>query len=164
MQELSQYNCKIEYRAGKEGGKPDAHTIRGGDLPTAGDNRLTGNLGMILPKEEYWDSPDTEEIKLDVLETTEFRGPRRRGDTEGKQQRRPNPRHQKKLGGRKKRKERNSPGSIPMEGHSLMVSRKDSDTRRSGYQATSGYAPLLSLNTTNPHKRDTAERQRLANS
>jgi len=30
-------------------------------------------MGILLPKERYWDIPDTEEIKLDVLETTEFR-------------------------------------------------------------------------------------------
>jgi len=41
VQELSQYNCKIEYRPGKKGGKPDTFTRREGDLPTAGDNRLT---------------------------------------------------------------------------------------------------------------------------
>jgi len=51
MQELSQYNFKIEYRPGKEGGKPDALTRRGGDLPTAGDKRLTRNVGILLPKE-----------------------------------------------------------------------------------------------------------------
>jgi len=37
MQELSQYNFKIEYRPGKEGGKPGTLTRREGDLPTAGD-------------------------------------------------------------------------------------------------------------------------------
>jgi len=73
MQELSQYNFKIEYRPGKEGGKPDALTRREGDLPTVGDKRLTRNVGILLPKERYWDIPDTEEIKLDMVETTEFR-------------------------------------------------------------------------------------------
>jgi len=29
-------------------------------------------MGMILQKERYWDITDTEEIKLNVLETTEF--------------------------------------------------------------------------------------------
>jgi len=72
MQELSQYNFKIDYRPGKEGGKPDALTRRGGDLPTAGDKRLTRNVGILLPKERYWDIPETEKIKLDLLETTEF--------------------------------------------------------------------------------------------
>jgi len=73
MQEQSQYNFKIEYRPGKEGGKPDALRRREGDLPTAGDKRLTRNVGILLPKERYWDIPDAEEIKLDMLETTQFR-------------------------------------------------------------------------------------------
>ena len=34
---LSQYNFRIEYRPGKEGGKPDTLTRRAGDLPTSGD-------------------------------------------------------------------------------------------------------------------------------
>jgi len=72
MQELSQYNFKIEYRPGKEGGKPDALTRREGDLPTAGDKRRTRNVGILLPKERYWDIQETEEIKCEVLETTEF--------------------------------------------------------------------------------------------
>jgi len=72
MQELSQYNFKIEYRTGKEGGKPDALTRREGDLPTAGDKRLTRNVGILLPKEQCCDIPETEEIKRDVLETMEF--------------------------------------------------------------------------------------------
>jgi len=66
MQEVSQYNFKIEYRPEKERGKPDALTRREGDLPTAGDKRLTRNMGILLPKERYWDIPETEEIKLDV--------------------------------------------------------------------------------------------------
>jgi len=72
IQELSQYNFKIEYRPGKEGGESDALTRRQGEPPTAGDKRLTGNVGILLPKEQYWDIPETAEIKLDVLETTEF--------------------------------------------------------------------------------------------
>jgi len=72
MQELSQYNFKIEYRPGMEEGKPDALTGREGDLPTAGDKRLTRNVGILLPKERYWDIPETEEIKVDVLEPPEF--------------------------------------------------------------------------------------------
>jgi len=51
MQEVSQYNCKMEYRPGKKGGKPDAFTRKEGDLPTAGDKRLTRNVGILLPKE-----------------------------------------------------------------------------------------------------------------
>jgi len=30
-------------------------------------------VGIILPKERYGDIPDTEKIKLDMVETTEFR-------------------------------------------------------------------------------------------
>ena len=48
---LSQYNFRIEYRPGKEGGKPDALTRRAGDLPTAVDKRLTRNFGALLPRE-----------------------------------------------------------------------------------------------------------------
>jgi len=72
MQELSQYNLRIEYRRGKEGGKPDSRTRREGDLTTAGDTRLTRNTGILLPKEQYWDITETEEIELHILETTEF--------------------------------------------------------------------------------------------
>jgi len=72
MQELSRYNFKIEYRPGKEGGKPAALTRRQGDLPTAGDTRITRNVGILLPKQRYWNIPETEEIKRDILEATEF--------------------------------------------------------------------------------------------
>jgi len=50
MQELSLCNFKIEYGPGKKGGKPDALTRREGKLPTAGDKRLTRNVGILLPK------------------------------------------------------------------------------------------------------------------
>jgi len=72
MQGLSQYNFKIEYGPGKEGGKPDVLTRRKGDLPTAGDKRLTRNVGILFPRELYWDIPEAVEIKLDLLEPTEF--------------------------------------------------------------------------------------------
>jgi len=81
MQELSQYNFKIEYQPGREGGKPNAHTRRKGDLPTAGDKRLTPNVGILLPKGRYWNIRETKEIKLDILETTEFRD-KEEGDTQ----------------------------------------------------------------------------------
>ena len=73
MQELSQYNFKIEYRPGNEGGKPDVLTGGEGDLPRAGDKRLTLNVGILLPKERYWHIPETEDIRLDILETNGFR-------------------------------------------------------------------------------------------
>ena len=69
---LSQYNFKIEYRPGKEGGKPDANTRWAGHLQRAGDKRLWRKVGILLPKESYWDIADIKEIKLDGLETTEF--------------------------------------------------------------------------------------------
>jgi len=63
---------RIEYRPAKEGGKPDALTRQEGDLSTVGAKRHRRNTGILLPKERYWDISETEEIKLDVLETTEF--------------------------------------------------------------------------------------------
>jgi len=72
MQELTQYSFKIEYRPGKPGGKPEPRTRREGDLPTVGDKGLTRNVGILLPKERYRKIPETEEIKLDVLEATEL--------------------------------------------------------------------------------------------
>jgi len=58
----SQYNFKIEYRPGREGGKPDALTRREADLPTEGDERLTQNLRILLPKEKYWEEINTTEL------------------------------------------------------------------------------------------------------
>ena len=69
---LSQYNFKIEYRPGKESGKTDALTRRAGDLPTGGDNGLTRNVGILLPRERYWDIREKEEIKLEEMELAEF--------------------------------------------------------------------------------------------
>ena len=68
---LSQYNFRIEYRPGKEGGKPDALTRRAGDLPIAGDKRLTRNFGALLSR-ECWDIPEGEEIKIEEMELAEF--------------------------------------------------------------------------------------------
>jgi len=72
MQELSQYTFKIEYRPEEEGVGPDALTRREGDLLTAEDRRLIRNVGILRPKERYWDIPESAEIKLDILGTTEF--------------------------------------------------------------------------------------------
>ena len=69
---LSQYNFKIEYRPGREGGKPDALTRRSGDQPTTGDTRLTRNVGILLPKDQYWDILEDEEIKVEEMELAEF--------------------------------------------------------------------------------------------
>jgi len=129
MQEVSQYHFKIKYRPGKEGGKPDALTRREGDLPTAGDKRLTGNVRILLPEERYWDIPETEEIKLEILETTEFQDKdkgeiQKASDFDNEIQD-----IKRKLGRRKKRKEGNRVGAMPMEGRPLMVSRKDLDAQ-----------------------------------
>jgi len=72
MQELSQSNFRIRYRRGKEVIKSDRLTREAGDLPTSGDNRLTRNLENLLPKEGYWNSPDTLVIKLKVSESIEL--------------------------------------------------------------------------------------------
>src|ERR1700712_1042043 len=71
MRFLTQYNFKIIYRPGKEGGKPDALTRRAGDQPTAGDKRLTRNVGILLPPEK-WDFPENENTKIEALELAEF--------------------------------------------------------------------------------------------
>ena len=68
---LIQYTFRIEYRPGKEGGKPDALARRAGDLPTAGDKRLRRNFRALLPK-ECWDIPEKEEIKIKEMELAEF--------------------------------------------------------------------------------------------
>ena len=69
---LSQYNFKIGYRPGREGGKLDALTRRSGDQPTTGDKRLTRNVGILLPKEQYWNIPEGEEIKIEEMKLAEF--------------------------------------------------------------------------------------------
>ena len=54
-EELSKFNIKIEYRPGKEGGKPDALTRRSHDLPGEQDERMTQKQRILLPKEEFFD-------------------------------------------------------------------------------------------------------------
>jgi len=56
----------------KRGRKIRSLTRREGDQPTAGDKRLTRNVGILQPKERYWDIPETEQIKLNILKITEF--------------------------------------------------------------------------------------------
>jgi len=84
MQELSQYNFKIEYRPGKEGGKPDTLTRREGDLPTAGDKRLTRNVGILLPKERYWGLPETNQNQTPGIGNNGIPRQGRGRNTEGK--------------------------------------------------------------------------------
>jgi len=70
--ELSQYHFKIEYRLGKQGGKPDALTRREGDPPRAGNKRHTGNVGILLPMERYWDIPETQEERTTYWKQQNF--------------------------------------------------------------------------------------------
>jgi hypothetical protein len=51
---LNGFDFKIEYRPGKEGGKPDALTRRQEDMPKEGDERLTQKERILLPKEQYF--------------------------------------------------------------------------------------------------------------
>jgi len=57
-QELGQYNCKIEYPPGKEGGKPDALKGREGDLPTQEIKDSQKMLRSYCPRRETGISPN----------------------------------------------------------------------------------------------------------
>ena len=48
---LSQFDSKITYRPGTQGGKPDALTRRSGDLPKGGDERLAQQNQVVLKPE-----------------------------------------------------------------------------------------------------------------
>ena len=99
--------------------------------------RLTGNVGILLPKERYWDIPETEEIKLEILETTDFetRTKEKYRSQEGPQR---NLGYQKKPGRRKEPNGRNSTGAMAMEEGPLMISRRDLDTKRRSNTNDSG--------------------------
>ena len=60
---LSQFNFKIEYRPGKEGGKPDALTREPGYLPTQDDERNTQMEQILLPQ-YYFEDTKIESIEL----------------------------------------------------------------------------------------------------
>jgi len=72
---LSGFDFKIEYRPGKEGGKPDALTRRKADMPQEGDERLTQKERILLPKEKYFDTsiPEMETIRLEETSYEELR-------------------------------------------------------------------------------------------
>ena len=70
---LSQFDFKIVYRPGKEGGKPDALTRGPGYLPTEDDERNTQMEQILLP-EHYF-----EKIKIEAMELIELHD--RDGDT-----------------------------------------------------------------------------------
>src|SRR5437868_9691658 len=59
---LSQYDIKLEYRPGKEGGKPDALTRRSMDRPGPEDERVTQKRRVLLPPEQYFEAMDLVQI------------------------------------------------------------------------------------------------------
>ena len=63
---LSQFDFKIVYRPGKEGGKPDALTREPGYLPAEDDERNTQMEQILLP-EHYF-----EKIKIEAMELIEL--------------------------------------------------------------------------------------------
>jgi len=68
MEILSQYYIKIEYRPGKEGGKPDALTTREGDLPKNNDERIQQRERTLLPKAQCFDMIETIEFQSNEKE------------------------------------------------------------------------------------------------
>ena len=60
---LSQFDFKIEYRPGKEGGKPDALARGPGYLPAEDDERNT-QMEQILVPQHYFEDTKIESIKL----------------------------------------------------------------------------------------------------
>jgi len=68
---LSGFDFKIQYRPGKEGGKPDASTRREADMPQEGDERLTQKERILLPKEKYFDT-SIQEMETMRLEETSY--------------------------------------------------------------------------------------------
>jgi len=72
---LSGCDFTIEYRPGKEGGKPDALTRRKADMPQEGDERVTQKERILLPKEKYFDT-SIQEMETMRLEETSHEGSR----------------------------------------------------------------------------------------
>ena len=60
---LSKFDCKIEYRTEKEGGKPDALTRGPCYLPTQDDERSTQIEQILLPQ-YYFKDTEIESIEL----------------------------------------------------------------------------------------------------
>src|SRR5437868_1856585 len=60
---LSQYDIKLEYRPGKEGGKPDALTQRSMDKLGPEDERVTQKQRILLPKEQYFEAMDVIQVQ-----------------------------------------------------------------------------------------------------
>ena len=68
---LSGFDFKIEFRPGKEGGKPDPLTRRKAHMPQEGDERLTQKERILLPKEKYFDT-SIQEMETMRLEETSY--------------------------------------------------------------------------------------------
>ena len=64
---LSQYNFRIIYQLGEEGGKPNALTRRPEDIPTAEEKKQEKRRGFLLPKDKYWDIPEDEDTSAKIL-------------------------------------------------------------------------------------------------
>ena len=75
---MSGFDFKIEYRPGREGGKPDAITRRKADTPQEGDERLTQKERILVPKEKYFDTSvqEMETIRLEETSYKELRNER----------------------------------------------------------------------------------------
>ena len=63
---LSGFDFKIEFRRGKEGGKPDALTRRKADMPQEGDERLMQKERILLLRGKYFNTT------IQEMETTTF--------------------------------------------------------------------------------------------
>jgi len=68
MEILSQYYIKIEYRPGREGGKPDALTRREGDLPKNNIERIRQRERTLQPKEQYFEVIKTVKLQSNQKE------------------------------------------------------------------------------------------------
>src|SRR5437868_5269981 len=68
---LSQYDIKLEYRPGKEGGKPDALTRRSMDRPGPEDERVTQKQRVLLPPEQYFEEMNLVQVHEEKEEELE---------------------------------------------------------------------------------------------
>ena len=67
---VSGFDFKIEFRPGKEGGKPDSLTRRKAGMPQEGDERLTQQERIVLPKEKYFDTT-IQEMETPMFKTND---------------------------------------------------------------------------------------------
>ena len=64
MEVINGYNFKIEFRNGKEGGKPDALTRRKQDMPDEEDERITQKRRVLLPPRYFSQIEEIEITKI----------------------------------------------------------------------------------------------------